>query len=294
MNRIAPKGSRVRLADDPAGGVRDRLHPAVIGGSEPSPSEIEAFLQHHSQLLRSTPPHPSNLQALGFYTCGVSFNAGELIFEHSTEIAFSAAIPEQLGSVPGAQLLYVTASNRASRGCEALVSYPNDSEFRAAFRVWDWASPKQADGSRFVVSLDYETLGEYLMPYELETGDVHHEFNVIRILNQTSRLDGDVWSNDVFLGNQVRGVNDHVWHYEYQWPQKQRDELLWWGPMLEAFPDEADFGATPLLGFLDTVLTQDGARRVLDSSNSILTLPTSNGLESVYHTLDTNSGMLCD
>ena len=57
-----------------------------------------------------------------------------------------------------ADLIYMTSSNRASKGCEALISYFKDRLYAVAFMIWDWSTAKQNDGTQFVVTMDYDEL----------------------------------------------------------------------------------------------------------------------------------------
>src|SRR5437868_6260960 len=78
---------------------------------------------------------------------GVSFRDGQLLFNGYTSVFYYLLAPRNIGDVPSAELLYMTSSNRASKGCEALLSFFRSEQFQTVFRVWDWATPPQADGS---------------------------------------------------------------------------------------------------------------------------------------------------
>lgn len=281
--------------------VRDMT--AALRGSStrpPSDAEVAIFRKHRQHFAvddaatlalrtrRIDPPPPGGLGA------GVAFKPGQLLFQQATAAYYYLLAPREIGGTPQAELLYMTSSNRAARGCEALLSYFGSEQFRAVFRIWDWSTPKQANGSQFVLDLDYDALKEYLIPYELRIGSHTRTFNTVYVISSTERTSGDTWRNDVYLHNHARGVRDRVWTHTFEWPSQSTDDPYWWGPIFETFPETTNFGATNLLGYLDTLLVQDGMQYQLTDANSQVVIPTGNGLNVVYRSQGTNAALVCE
>jgi hypothetical protein len=252
----------------------------------PSRVEIDALKRTRrgiKSFLAKGPPPPGGLGG------GVSFLPGQVLFQSATAVSFFLAAPANLGDAPTADLLYMTSSNRASKGCEALISYFKVRAYSAAFMIWDWAHPEMPDQSKFVVTRTYEELTPYLIPLTVSTPSGSISFDSLQITNST-RNAGDAWINEVFLHNNTTGERERVWQYAYQWPTKATDPDFWWGPIFETFPDDAQYASAPALGFADAILLQDGIVHSLDSSDSSLSEPTDHGLITLWET--PNSGLI--
>ncbi len=135
--------------------------------------------------LREDVPPPGGLGA------GVTFDLNNFQFQDSTAVYYYLLAPPNIGGTPAADLLYMTSSDIASKGCEALISFFKDEQYKAVFRIWDWATPAQGGGSHFIVHKPYESLGDYLLPYEIQSGGQTLDLNVIYVISATRRVSGD-------------------------------------------------------------------------------------------------------
>ena len=252
----------------------------------PSAKEISAMRRSrlgNTRFAETGPPAPGGLGG------GVSFLPGTLTYRTATAISFRLAVPQDLGSAPTADLLYMTSSNCASKGCEALVSYFRDRQYAAAFMIWDWAHPPMPDGSQFVLTIPYTGLQPYLIPMSVPSPSGPISFDVLQIFNST-RVDGPTWTNEVFLYHRASGERERLWQYSFAWPTKGADPDYWWGPIFETFPDDAQYATAPILGFTDAVVLQDQIVRNLNNLDSQLSEPTSHGLETLWE--QSNSGLI--
>jgi hypothetical protein len=259
----------------------------------PTKQEIDVFKRHRTTRserrlnLELTAPPP------GGFGAGVSFKDGQLLFKNDTRVHFYLLAPQALGGIHKADLLYMTSSNRAGRGCEALLSFFKEENFNAVFRIWDWAHPDVPGGGKFIKGLAYSELTEYLIPYEVQTGSQLLRFMTLYIVNSTRRVAGDNWTNEVYLHNRQSGTHDLIWKYDFSWPTQPTDGTFFWGPIFEVFPNDADYSGSNLIGFDQTLLVQDGYEEQLIDQNSALIPPPDNGLTVMYRTRDTNSGLIC-
>lgn len=272
--------------------VRDRR---TFGGNHAAPAgEIALFRDRRRHRLAtidrpSIPPPPGGLGA------GVTFGQALLHFTEETGVYFYNLAPVSIGSQPNAQLIYMTSSNTASKGCEALLSFFSDQQYDCAFRIWDWAHPDMPDGGKFVKNYTYAELTDYLIPYRLPL-DSGGELDTVcvYIANITRRLPTGAYQNEVYLHNHVTGTRDQMWSFRFDWPTKATDQSFWWGPIFETFPDPgAQYALGSPLGFDQTVIVQDGVQYQLTNQDSTMTLPVGNGLSEVYRSQDSNSGLVC-
>jgi hypothetical protein len=275
--------------------VRD-VTDAMSRQAAPPPPQyaVDVFLKHREQRLAATFAFREDVPPPGGLGAGVTFDLNQFRFQDSTAVYYYLLAPPNIGGTPAADLLYMTSSDIAPKGCEALISFFKDEQFRAVFRIWDWATPAQAGGSHFIVHRPYESLGDYLIPYQIQTGGQTLDFNVIYVVSATRRVSGDTWVNEVYLHNHRLGVRDRVWRYQFAWPTKATDKSFWWGPIFETFPDNANYGATNLLGFLETLVVQDGVEYQLTDQNSRLVTPGGNGLDLIYRSSGHNTALICN
>lgn len=232
-------------------------------------------------------PPPGGLGA------GVTFRDGKLLFRDSTAACYSLLAPPDIGDQPAATTLYMTSSDRACRGCEALLSYFQEENFETVFRIWDWSTPDQGERGRFILALTYDELAEYLIPRQLQTPTGLLEVKALYVVSATTHVNGTTWRNDVYLQNHVQGVRDRVWTNTFEWPTVASDPLFWWGPIFEVFPDNADYGTTNPLGFLDATIIQDGIEYRLTDDDSVLYPPNGNGWDVLYRSSADNSALVC-
>lgn len=294
-------GSRIRVRDIAKALASRSAH------RTPPQRAVEIFRAHRDAFLKPsaramfTMPQ-SLLRSLsgervpppGGFGAGVSFREGKLLFRESTAACYHLLAPPTIGDRPQATTLYMTSSNRASRGCEALLSYFSEENFETVFRIWDWSVPDQGATGRFVLPLTYPELAEYLIPRQLDSVAGPLAVNTVYVVSTTTHVDGTTWRNDVYLQNHVHGVRDRVWTNTFDWPTVQTDALFWWGPIFEVFPNDADYGTTSPLGFLETTMIQDGIEYRLTDDDSTLRSPTGNGWDVLYRSLTDNSGLVCD
>jgi len=273
--------------------IRDRRD--EIADVPATEEEVRAFLslrrglQPRTQEIRQKWPTPGGLGA------GVAFREALLHFRDSTSVYFYLVAPPTIGVQPEADLLYMTSSNTAGRGCEALLSFFNTEQYRCVFRIWDWAHPDQPNGGKFVRGFSYDQLSEYLIPYvfNLESG---HELETVcvYVVNVTRRTNGNSFTNEVYLHNHASGTRDLMWSYAFDWPDKSSTGAFWWGPIFETFPNPgARYVLANPVGFDGALLVQDGAEYQMNDQNSTMTLPQNNGLVEVYRPAGSNSGLVC-
>jgi hypothetical protein len=117
----------------------------------------------------------------------------------------------------------------------------------------------------------------------------------VYIANVTRRTGASTFQNEVYLQNHATGTRDLMWSYPFDWPDKATSELFWWGPIFETFPDPgAAYALTNPVGFDRTVVVQDGLAYTLTDQNSAMSLPAGNGLQEIYRSVGTNSGLVCN
>jgi len=301
LRRKAIAGSLIRIGDQPAmfepriGSyipIRDRRD---FGGTDAAPArEVSLFLERRQKRLASSVaklsvPPPGGLGA------GVSFGQSLQHFREETGVYFYNVAPPSIGPQPNAQLIYMTSSNSASKGCEALLSFFADQQFDCAFRIWDWAHPDVPGGGKFVKNYSYAEISEYLLPYRfpLESGE-ELDTVCVYIANLTRQLPSGSYQNEVYLHNHFTGTRDLMWSFQFEWPTKSTDQAFWWGPIFETFPDPgAQYALGSPLGFDETVVVQDGIQYQLTDQDSTMTVPNGNGLSEVYRSQGTNSGLVC-
>jgi hypothetical protein len=190
----------------------------------------------------------------------VFFRDSELIFSQSTANYNYIITPPTLGGNT-ADFFYLTATNRAGRGCEAFVSYSRQD--KPLFRVYDWAK-KAENQDPWVVSIPYDQWGGHKLTYNISGQD----YDALYTINATYWLGDNHWRNDIYLHNRETATRDLVWSYDFQWtPQDEKEKNAhWWGPILETFA--TDYGETNNVGFAEALLVQDGWERVLVDTNS--------------------------
>jgi hypothetical protein len=269
--------------------VQDALS-GVSSQVAPSAFEIQAIASHANP-SKEIAASPKNVPPPGGYGAGVNFDPSKLHFRNSTAAFYHLLIPHDLGGNPTADLLYMTSSNRASKGCEALVSFFKDRNYEVAFMIWDWSVEQDKNRSQFVVTMSYDQTSPYRIPLTIQsnTGFGNIGCEVLNITNVTRRS-GNAWVNEVYLHNHATGLRDRVWQHSFQWPTKDTDDLYWWGPIFETFPKDAFYNTAPALGFTDAMLVQDGVTHKLLPDDSTMKLPSNDGLVVLWKV--DNSGLI--
>jgi len=274
--------------------VRDRR--TGFENVPPSKEEIESFLARRRRLRAEGLKSEAEWPPPGGLGAGVAMLDPLLHFQNYTAVYFYLVAPPTIGPQARADLLYMTSSNTASKGCEALLSFFNTEQFNCVFRIWDWAHPDMPGGGKFVLGLDYRQLSEYLIPYQfvLDSG-AELDTVCVYIVNVTRRTNGNAFQNEVYLHNHASGTRDLVWSYAFDWPDITATKPFWWGPIFETFPDPGSpqYQLSNPVGFDNAVVVQDGIQYQLTNENSTMTQPTANGLREIYTSANSNSGLVC-
>jgi hypothetical protein len=268
------------------------------GNRAASRSVIEAFLENRRSIIKPLSGTSGEFTpAGGALSAGVVYGDSLLHFQDNTAIYFHLVAPPTIGVQTNAEVLYMTSSNCANHGCEALLSFAADEEFRCVFGIWDWAHPDMPGGGKFVKNYSYDELSQYLIAckFTLESGQ-ELDTVCVYIANVTRRTDSNQFQNEVYLQNNVSGTLDLMWSYAFLWPDKDQPNSkdLWWGPIFETYPNPgAQFALQSPVGFDQAVLMQDGNQYQLTDQDCTLTLPNGNGLRAIYRSPGKNSGLLC-
>lgn len=176
------------------------------------------------------------------------------VFDTGTVIVLDFIAPTKTGGNI-CNYLYLTATNRASKGVEALIYYSPQEEMR--FRIFDPARIINNDhdtGWQTNINIPYNDLGDYL-----RTKTAHgNSYQVLRIQNQTSETQNGNWSNIVWLYNCRNDTYDKIYSFEYSCSKIEQKEYDpsgygWWGPIVEVFQKSCK--NTNPLGFLQTHLS---------------------------------------
>lgn len=200
------------------------------------------FAERRSLKLRSgsdaTLPPPGGVGYGMFYKSAFQNN-----FTYGTSIAHDIICP----ATPGAGVtttLYLTSTNRAAKGVEALIHYNGNTN--PCFRIYDWALSTPA----FVLKLTYSQLSKY------RTTKLIHGSNrqIVAIQNRTRRVSGNTWRNVVWLVNQQTNTWEQVYSYDYTATASDQKDSHYgsWGPIVETF--QSSYSGTNTLGFYATQL----------------------------------------
>jgi len=206
--------------------------------------EAEATLEQmvgatiYQTLAKDSAPIPGGVGYGMFYTAGF-----RTAFTRGTSFFYEIVCPHQ----PGGNVntwLYLTATNRASRGVEAFVSYQGQNDTR--FKVFDWARPDQ-----WQTNIPFANLGSYLR----STVSHGFGFQVLLVWNSTFEIAPNRWRNEVLLHNRAANRWDLVYQFDYA-STTAEERTGWpgsWGPIVETF--QSSYQNTRWLGFLNTMLT---------------------------------------
>jgi hypothetical protein len=298
IDHILQEGAEGQSLYEPRTGsyvpVRDRR--SDFGNVPASKDEVEKFLNQRRRLRAAKIGVLDSLPPPGGFGAGVAIGNPLLHFRDYTAVYYYLVAPPTIGNQAQADLLYMTSSNSASKGCEALLSFFKNEQFNCVFRIWDWAHPDVDGGGKFVKGRIYADLTEYLVPYRfpLDSGD-ELDTSCIYVVNVTTRVNGDSFQNEVYLQNHLTGTRDLVWSYSFDWPDKDNAQPFWWGPIFETFPSPGSpqYRLTNPVGFDQALIVQDGSEYQLTDAESTLTLPSGNGLHEIYRSRGLNAGLVC-
>lgn len=176
---------------------------------------------------------------------GVFFNSDfRDDYSTGTSISYDIICPTTFGG-DSEETLYLTSTNRAAKGVEALIYYYGQSQF--SFWVYDWA---RDDGSRFQAGISADTL---LSTY-VRTKEIYGETRqYLTVQNTTVQIGTNQWANYVWL-NCIDGTFDLVYSYTYTatLSEQQGQWVGSWGPIVETFQDS--YSGTNTVGFVQTFL----------------------------------------
>jgi hypothetical protein len=194
------------------------------------------------------PPVPGGEGFGAFYTPGfkTAFNRGTSLYWH-------AICPTRPGGNVSTYL-YLTATNRASHGCEALVHYNGQTD--AHFSVYDWSLP---ESDKWRTDIAFPKLGDYLGE-EAILGEIRQTLPIWNSTYEIFEVEQETaeeipnptvrWRNDVLLYHH----EEKRWHLIYRndyfaTRSRQRSSFVGsWGPLVETFQpyyhDTEDFGTT--------------------------------------------------
>lgn len=170
--------------------------------------------------LNSSAPVPGGVGYGVFYNSNYQSN-----FTTGTTIAHDIVCP----TTPGGDVntwLYLTSTNRAAKGVEALIRYYGQEDIR--FRVYDWARPEE---DRWQVTMMYSQLVPYLTKKTIN--GVSRQ--CVTVQNVTVQVSATQWKNVVYLMNYSTGNYDSIYSYVYTATLvDQRDSHYGsWGPIVE-------------------------------------------------------------
>jgi len=208
------------------------------------PERYVEILGSLGALLTKSDPVPGGVGYGTFYSKQFQFG-----FTTGTEIVWSAVCPDAPGGNVQS-ILYMTATNRAARGVEALACY--DPGAPLAFRVYDWSVPQSSPGdpdSRWVFNLS----GDGLLPYLATITIGGQSRRCLPIYNSTVQTGDEVWTNSVLLHSPQNGWElKYSRSYSANLADQQTPGFGDWGPIVETF--QPLFNNTNALGALDVHL----------------------------------------
>ncbi|HEX2937703.1 MAG TPA: hypothetical protein VHO66_02180 [Ruminiclostridium sp.] len=220
---------------------------AKITARQPRNTALEKnFVEHHQQMRqkkntvnsKASAPVPGDVAGGFTYTNDFRKN-----FTQGTAISYDIICPTTVGG-NNSNYLYLTSTDRASSGTEALISYYGQNNME--FKVYDWARP---DGDQWRISMPIDTLTPYL-----RTGTIHNvNYQYISVEMCTEFVSGDTWENIVWLKNS-NGTFDLIYNYYYTSSLESEQRSVTWGPIVETFQDS--YSNTNTVGFNNIRLCQ--------------------------------------
>jgi hypothetical protein len=208
--------------------------------------ELEEAAQEEEE---EDPPIPKPIPGgVGF---GIFFRDEALEFTNSSTLFYHIVTIPTIGAISN-EYLYLTSTNRAPKGIEALISYVRQD--KPKFHIYDWSIKKKKD--RWAASKPYDLLDRYLIKHT----SAGQEFDTIYVANSTRRLEGTRWRNEVLLRT-TTGEYDFVYSHDYDLSASDERRFLTWGPIVETFPPHPN--ETNQIGFFQTKLLQDDGDALL-------------------------------
>ena len=181
-------------------------------------------------------------------------------FSAGTEIIWGAVCPPTPGGNVNS-ILYCTATNRSSRGVEALIAY--DPGQGPSFRIYDWsipAGPADPSDPKWVFNLTGAALDPFISRLTIGGATIRY----LPIWNSTVETGPGSWTNSVAL---LRG---NTWVPQYSRTYQatlanQHGKVGDWGPIVETF--QSAFAGTAPLGAINVRLRGNDGRGWRNWSN---------------------------
>lgn len=217
----------------------------VAGVAPQDPGQIVRFaalFQDESPTDAYDPPIP------GGTGCGCYYaDPFRTAYENGSEIQWDIVCPDVLGGNV-TQHLYLTATNRTSRGVEALISYDPDGSLH--FLVFDWSIPGglfDSPNPKWTVDLTRPQLQNYMIRQKVNIPGRSRTLQTLTLINSTTETSPNCWRNAVFLFNVARNGWDQVYLRDYNATRNaQREPTVgFWGPIVETF-QEVHRGTAPI------------------------------------------------
>ena len=124
--------------------------------------------------------------------------------------------------------LYLTSTNRTTKGVEAFISYYGQE--KCMFKVFDWARTEQ-----WQLVIEYEELKKYFVIVPV----LGANYQALHVMNLTYESSTGQWINDVCLKDPQSGELVVVYRYEYACSaEEQKNPAVYtgsWGPIIETF-----------------------------------------------------------
>jgi hypothetical protein len=203
---------------------------------------VRADLRARAEAIRRALPPPPLVSAVGY---GLYYaHEFRSQFGSGTGIQYHIVCPTVVGGSVSTYL-YLTATNRAALGCEAYISYfaqdPPD------FRVYDWSVSGE---DKLRVTLPFDQYPQYrlnVLAYE-------QTHQTVYVRNLTYRIGAGLWRNAVLLLNPTESRFDLIYKNDYEATpaDQKKDNLGFWGPIVEVFEDS--YAGTNTIGFMQAQL----------------------------------------
>jgi hypothetical protein len=209
------------------------------------------------------PPVPGGYGYAAVYLPGfkTAFNGG-------TSLYWQAICPTKPGGNVSTYL-FLTAANRASFGCEALVHY--DAQTEAHFSVYDWSKPSD---DRWQTDVAFSRLASYLFQQSIQ-GQIRQTlpiwnstYEIVDVIEEPAGENAEEidleskrrWRNDVLLYNHVESRWDLIYRHDYNASLgNQRGSTIGsWGPDVETF--QQYYHGTEDFGTNATMLTAEDSQ----------------------------------
>jgi len=243
-----------------------------------SPDEKAAWLARFNAARPSEGPAPdATVSGVGFgFDYQHAFNVN---YANGTAITFQVICP----NMPGGNVqnnLYLTATNRTTRGLEVYINYFGANNL-GLLSVYDWSLGVTSVQAGFVMSIFFPNLGRYFIPLSTHGQIVQ----TLYVHNVTFQIANAKWTNQGMLFNLAAQTWDLIYSSTYKAALADQQAVGFlgsWGPIIETHEAPGFiYSGTNTMGFMQSqVSITDGAGTpvnliLLDPSNTIQRGPTS-------------------